>query len=428
MRRLWSVPGAALAVSWLILLGPGWAHGAQPQASNGGPGAGSESRSRPLGFLLTHAGRELEAEAKAVAVPTPENARNWLRTLTAEPHVAGTPADYKTAVFVRDKLREWGWKADLEELEVLLNYPAASPTLSIRRPVKKDIALDEAPVATDKDSASSAAFGAFNGYGTSGAAAGQIVYANYGRPEDYAALEKTGVDVKDKLVLVRYGEIFRGLKVRNAQKRGVKGLLIYSDPAEDGYAKGDIYPLGPFRPGSAIQRGSVQFLSLGPGDPSTPFGPSTKDAKRIPFSPDAGFPIGEFPGSDSGHHLPEVMGDRDWLEPCGLLRDHSILALSYDAAHEILKLLAGPTVPSGWQGGLPLAYHLGPGPAEAEMWDHHGLPGPQDLECDRDDPRHGRAGSLDHDWQSPRCMGLWCRRPRKRNGCDPGDVPRWGPR
>ena len=172
------------------------------------------------------------------------SARKWLRILTAEPHVAGTPADYKTAIFVRDKLREWGWKAELAELEVLLNYPLADrpPSLEIQRPFHKALNLDEAPISTDKDSASTAAFGAFNGYGVSGDASGQVIYANYGRPEDYQALEKLGIDVKGKIVLARYGGLFRGLKVLNAQKRGAKGILIYSDPADDGYAKGDVYP------------------------------------------------------------------------------------------------------------------------------------------------------------------------------------------
>ena len=160
-----------------------------------------------------------------------------------------------------------------------------SAALAIERPIAKKLSLDEAPVATDKDSASSAAFGAFNGYGVSGAASGQVVYVNYGRPEDYVAIEKMGIDVKGKIVLVRYGSLFRGLKVRNAQKRGAAGILIFSDPADDGFAKGDVYPHGRFRPGSAIQRGSVQFLSLGPGDPSTPFGPSVKGAKRLPIDP-----------------------------------------------------------------------------------------------------------------------------------------------
>ena len=300
-------------------------------------------------------------------MPTPENARKLLHILTAEPHVAGTPADHKTAVFVRDKLREWGWQAEIAELEVLLNYPAGHPSLQIVRPVAKNISLDEAPLATDKDSASSAAFGAFHGYGVSGDAYGQVVYANLGRPEDFEALEKMGIEIKGKIVLARYGGLFRGLKVRNAQTRGAVGILIFSDPADDGFAKGDVYPHGPYRPGTAIQRGSVQFLSLGPGDPSTPFGPSVAGAKRLPFDQENGFAL-----ETKAPFQPTNSLVADWEKTTGLKRDEYFatipcLPLSYESAQEILKLLAGPNVPSGWQGGLPLAYHVGPGPAEVNM-------------------------------------------------------------
>ena len=200
-----------------------------------------------------------------------------------------------------------------------------------------------------------------------------MVYANYGRPDDFAALEKMGIDVKDKIVLVRYGELFRGLKVWNAQKRGAKGILIFSDPADDGYAKGDVYPNGRFRPGSAIQRGSVQFLSLGPGDPSTPFGPSVKGAKRIPLSKRQLTEEVVHPTTcRSPDSFPPCLDDADWEKQTGLKLVDTIaiipsLPISYDTAHEILKVLAGPNVPSGWQGGLPLAYHVGPGPAEVRL-------------------------------------------------------------
>jgi N-acetylated-alpha-linked acidic dipeptidase len=302
--------------------------------------------------------------------PTPENARKWLRTLTAEPHVAGTPADYKTAVFVRDRLQEWGWKAGLVSYEVLLNYPIGKPSLQIDRPLVKRLELEEAPLPVDKDSASSNAFGAFHGYGTSGNASGQVVYVNYARPEDFTALEKLGIAVKDKIVLARYGGNFRGLKVLNAQKHGARGILIYSDPADDGYAKGDVYPAGPFRPGSAIQRGSVQFLSLGPGDPSTPRGPSVKNADRLPIDSVYGFPrdfaANALKAVDSFHP------GKDWEAKTGLKREDYFatipsLPISYDTAREIFQVLAGPNVPSGWQGGLPMAYHVGPGPAEVQF-------------------------------------------------------------
>ncbi|HMB07912.1 MAG TPA: PA domain-containing protein, partial [Isosphaeraceae bacterium] len=193
-----------------------------------------EAPSPPLGFAPESRAAEAKAEAFALAIPTPESARTWLRTLTEDPHVAGTPADRKTALFVRDKLREWGWQADLAEYEVLLNYPAGKPELSLVRPTEEVLPLLEAPIPSDKDSASPDAFPAFHGYGVSGDVTGQVVYANYGRPEDFAALDRLGIDVKDKVVLVRYGEQFRGLKVRSAQKRGATGILIYSDPADDG--------------------------------------------------------------------------------------------------------------------------------------------------------------------------------------------------
>ena len=320
----------------------------------------------PLGFTPASRAEQARAEALAIATPTPENARSWLRTLTEEPHAAGTFADKKTALFVFDKLKEWGWQVDMAEYEVLLNYPAKPPTLALIQPNNRILSLVEDSNLADKDSASPDAFPAFHGYGVSGTAQGQVVYANHGRPEDYATLEKLGVDVRDKIVLVRYGEIFRGLKVRNAQKRGAKGILIFSDPADDGYGRGDVYPNGPFRSGSSLQRGSVQFLSLGPGDPSTPNGPSLRGAKRLPFHPFNGFPIEVGDGSSSSTNK------KLWEKETGLIRDDyyaSIpsLPISYDAARPILEALGGPNVPAGWQGGLPFAYHVGPGPAEVSF-------------------------------------------------------------
>lgn len=328
----------------------------------------------PLGFAPTSRESHARAEAQALGVPTPENARAWLRTLTAEPHAAGTPADYKTALFVRDKLREWGWQADLAEYEVLLNYPVSlsrppdtvSPYLKLVLPKSKSLPLREAANPADKDSADPTAFPAFHGYGVSGQVKGKVVYANYGQPEDFATLDRMGIDVKGKVVLVRYGAIFRGLKVRNAQKRGAKGVLIFSDPADDGFAKGDVYPNGPFRPGTAIQRGSVQFLSLGPGDPSTPDGPSVKGAKRLPFDERNGFTL------KRENDDPNTMSVAQWEEATGLKRDDYFasipsLPIPYDAARPILEVLGGPNVPAGWQGGLPLPYHVGPGPAEVDF-------------------------------------------------------------
>ena len=237
----------------------------------------------------------------------------------------------------------------------------SNPFLELILPEKKTLPLVEAANPADKDSASPDALPAFHGYGVSGDVTGQVVYVNYGQPEDFATLDRLGVDVKGKIVLARYGAIFRGLKVRNAQKRGAKGILIYSDPGDDGFAKGDVYPRGPYRPGSALQRGSVQFLSLGPGDPSTPNGPSVKGAKRLPIDPFYGFPTAAVAGAVE-----------EWEKETRLKREDYFanipsLPISYDAARPILEALGGPNVPTGWQGGLPLAYHVGPGPAEVHF-------------------------------------------------------------
>ena len=325
----------------------------------------------PLGFRPATRAGQLKAEAHALGVPTPESARAWLRALTEEPHVAGTRADYRTAHFVRDKLREWGWKAELVEYEVLLNYPKQSPLLKLVRPVDKTLTLIETPNPADKDSASPAAFPAFHGYGVSGSVSGQVVYANFGRPEDFATLDRMGIEVRDKIVLVRYGEIFRGLKVRNAQKRAAKGILIYSDPGDDGYARGDVYPNGPYRPASSIQRGSVQFLSLGPGDPSTPNGPSVKGAKRLPWDRANGFTLRDETVVEPSSKE-KLLSVDDWEKLTGLKREDYFatipsLPISYEAAEPILEALGGQNVPPGWQGGLPLAYHVGPGPAEVQF-------------------------------------------------------------
>jgi N-acetylated-alpha-linked acidic dipeptidase len=316
-----------------------------------------------LGFAPGSRAGQLEAEARALAVPTPRSARNWLRTLTAEPHAAGTEADRRTAEFVRDRLKEWGWSVEIVPYEVLLNHPVVPSTVEILRPSRSVLDIEEQPVATDKDSANSHAYPAFNGYGASGTAQGQVVYVNYARPEDFDALEKLGISVRDKIVLARYGSLFRGLKVLNAQKRGAKGILIYSDPGDDGYAKGDVYPAGPFRPESSVQRGSVQFLSLGPGDPSTPRGPSTAGADRLPIDALNGFPL-------------DGEAREAWERSTGLKRDEYYAAIpslpiGYGPAQKILKLLAGPNVPDGWQGGLPLAYHVGPGPVELRLTVHN---------------------------------------------------------
>jgi N-acetylated-alpha-linked acidic dipeptidase len=296
----------------------------------------AEQHGSRLGFFPESREAQDRGEEAMLATPTPQQSRTRLRKLTEEPHVAGTEGGRAVAEEMRDRFREFGLEADLVSYHVLLNYPE-SASLKLVEPEEIELSLFEEGHPGDKDSFSRDAFPAFHGYGASGTASAQVVYANYATDEDFRTLEDLEIRVEGRIVLARYGRVFRGLKVREAQKHGAIGVILYSDPFDDGYMKGDVYPDGPMRPPSAIQRGSVQFLSEGPGDPQTPGVASTKNAKRIPRRDLEGIP-----------HIPSV-------------------PISYGEAEKILRRLAGPRVPDAWQGGLPFAYHLGPGPAKVSL-------------------------------------------------------------
>ena len=296
-----------------------------------GPG-GARIGDGLTGFRPGDVAAELAREAEAVAVIRPDSLRRDLRLLTEEPHVAGTPADLANAEFVRQRLAAYGWDARLVAIPVWLNYPRVT-RIELVEPRPETLAVREQGAMWDKDSHSAAAFDAFHGYAASGEVGAQVVYANYGDVDDFQKLRALGIELRGRIALVRYGRIFRGLKVRNAENAGLAGVLIYSDPADDGWAVADPYPRGPGRPADAIQRGSVQYLSEAPGDPSTPGWPSTAGGRRL---------------------KPEQMR--------GVPRIPS-LPLAYAEARKILVALDGPQAPRGWQGALPFTYHVGPGPA-----------------------------------------------------------------
>ncbi|MBI4474992.1 MAG: M28 family peptidase [Acidobacteria bacterium] len=291
-------------------------------------------------LLTTYAQQQSPTAAQAEKVmldtPSPERARQWLMALTEEPHVAGTPAEQKVAEWVRDRFKEFGLDVEMIQYNVFLNHPK-KVSLRMTVPREENLSLKEDVYPQDKDSIPDGQFPAFHGYGASGKAAGQIVYVNYGSPADFERLRSMGISVAGRIVLVRYGGAFRGLKVKEAQDRGAAGVLIYSDPADDGYMKGDVYPDGPMRPASAIQRGSVLFLSHVPGDPSTPGYASTATARRLTRS--------------QMENVPNIPS----------------LPISYREAEKLLRQLGGTRVPDAWQGGLPFAYHIGPGVAAVEM-------------------------------------------------------------
>ena len=263
------------------------------------------------------------------AVPTPRAAREHLRILTREPHIAGSKEDYDTAVYVRDQLRSYGFISELKEYDVWLNYPKTPSILELITTRRQRLNTHEAVVPGDPSTTHPKITPLFNGYAASGDVTAPIVYVNYGLPDDYDALKKIGVDVKGKIVIVRYGNSFRGVKAKVAEDNGAIGCIIYSDPADDGYMQGDVYPKGPWRPTASGQRGSVQYLFDYPGDPLTPGRPAVPGVPRL--KPEEATNLTRIPAQP----------------------------IAYDVARTILAQLKGPLRPNGFQGGLPFAYHVG---------------------------------------------------------------------
>jgi N-acetylated-alpha-linked acidic dipeptidase len=284
--------------------------------------------------------REQEIEKKFMAVPDPKLAEEHLRILTQAPHIAGSPEDKATAEYVATKFREAGLDTAIVEYKVWFNYPAeigvdvtAPEGVEMHGPRREHV--DNDPFEDDPRIVN-----AYSGMSPSGDAEADVVYANYGSPEDFDKLKEMKVDVRGKIVVVRYGENFRGVKAFVAQERGASGVIIYSDPKDDGYYRGDAYPKGPWRPASAVQRGSIGFMFQFPGDPTTPgvaSTPSLPDSKRV--SP------------AESEQMPKI----------------PVTPLSYADASPILEHLAGPPSPREWQGALPFTYHVGPGPAKVRM-------------------------------------------------------------
>lgn len=292
------------------------------------------------GFYPESLAGQQKFEKQFLAVPDPKLAEEHLRILTAEPHIASSPEDHKTAEYVAKKFREAGLETEIVEYRVWMNMPAEI-SVDIKAPKMPHTRVPTPErVSQDPFQSDSRVVTAFNGYAPSGDAEGEVVYANYGRPEDFKKLDELKIDVRGKIVLVRYGENYRGVKPYIAQQRGAAGVIIYSDPIDDGYFKGDAYPKGPWRPETAVQRGSVKFMFKYPGDPTTPGIASTVN---LP---------------DSSRVAPQLAAD---------LPKIPTTPLSYGDARPIMENLAGPETPREWQGALPFTYHIGPGPARVHM-------------------------------------------------------------
>ncbi|WP_158883856.1 transferrin receptor-like dimerization domain-containing protein [Rhodanobacter sp. L36] len=290
-----------------------------------------------LGFSAANAAAQRSLEQRFDAQLDPADLRAWLKQMSSEPNQVGSPHDKANAEFMLAKFREWGWDAHIETFDVL--YPTPKKVaLELLGPKPYMALLNEPEVAGDATSAiRDGALPPYNIYGGDGDVSATLVYANYGMPDDYKELARRGIDVRGKIVLTRYGGGWRGLKPKLAQQHGAIGCLIYSDPHEDGYAQGDVYPKGGWRPAQGVQRGSVADMQVYPGDPLTPGIGSTPGAKRLA------------------------------LKDATTLLKIPVLPISYGDATPLLQSLTGPVAPQGWRGALPLTYHIGPSTAKVHM-------------------------------------------------------------
>jgi N-acetylated-alpha-linked acidic dipeptidase len=303
------------------------------------PIQGKWSEDRIEGFTGNGSKEERQLEAALKKLADPKVYEKHLRFLTAEPHIAGTERNYELAVHVRDKFKEFGLEdVELVEYQVLLSYPK-DIVVEMIEPVSFKATLREDGYPVDQDSFNEQVSIGFNAYSASGEVTAPVVYAHGGNPEDYDRLLELGVDIKGKIALVRYSEpySYRGFKALTAQRRGAAGLLIYSDPKDDGYLRGEVFPDGPWGPESHIQRGGIPFDFIVPGDPLTPGWASIPGARRL--------------RPEESEILPKIMA----------------VPLSHKEARPLLENLAGPAGPPEWQGGLPFSYHVGPGPAKVHL-------------------------------------------------------------
>jgi N-acetylated-alpha-linked acidic dipeptidase len=286
-----------------------------------------------LGFTLDTSDRERTLERQFDSLIRNDDLLDWMKRLSARPHHLGSAYDKDNAEFMAGLFRSWGYDTTIESFDVLFPTPKTR-ILEMTAPSRFTAKLDEPALKEDATSGQkSEQLPIYNAYSTNGDVTAQLVYANYGTQADYDELARRAIDVRGKIVIVRYGGIFRGVKPKIAFERGAVGCIIYSDPRDDGYYAGDVYPAGAFRPDDGAQRGSVADLPLYPGDPLTPGVGSTTDVKRID------------------------------IKDAGTITKIPVLPISYADALPLLRSLNGPVAPETWRGALPLTYHLGAGPA-----------------------------------------------------------------
>jgi N-acetylated-alpha-linked acidic dipeptidase len=296
------------------------------------------STDRPLlGFTAANAAKEYALESQFDSKLNRDDLRAWMKRLSARPHHLGSPYDRQNAEFIASLFRSWGYDTAIEEFQVLFPSPRTR-LLEMVEPQHLTARISEPALKEDATSdQSSEQLPVYNAYSIDGEVTGQLVYVNYGVPRDYEELERRGIDMKGKIAIARYGGSWRGIKPKVAAEHGAIGCLIYSDPRDDGYAQGDVYPAGAYRNEWGAQRGSVMDMPTYPGDPLTPGIGATASAKRL---------------------------DRSEVQTFTKI---PVMPISYGDALPLLRALGGPVAPPDWRGALPITYHLGPGPAKVHL-------------------------------------------------------------
>ena len=290
-----------------------------------------------LGFSTEHASDERALEQRFDNALNAADQRDWMQRMASEPNQVGSAHDKANAQFMLQQFRAWGWDADIETFSVLYPTPKRI-ALQMIAPTRFTAKLREPTVKGDRTSGNTAAgLPPYNAYGADGDVTGELVYINYGTQDDYKELDRRGISVQGKIVIARYGGGWRGLKPKLAHEHGAIGCLMFSDPRDDGYFKGDAYPLGGWRPADGVQRGSVADLTLYSGDPLTPGVGATADAKRLPIA------------------------------EASTITKIPVLPISYADAQPLLAAIGGPLAPESWRGALPITYHFGPGPAKVHL-------------------------------------------------------------
>ncbi len=307
--------------------------GAQPNAQ----GADTPGPRPLLGFDAASSAAQLAVEARFDRKLDPSQLRSWMKVMTARPHHIGSPYGKYVADYIAQEFKSWGYETTIETFHVLFPTPRTR-VVELLAPVHVRLGLDELALKEDATSAQkNEQLPTYHVYAADGDVQGPLVYVNYGVPKDYEELDRRGIDVRGKIVLVRYGGSWRGIKPKVAAEHGAVGCIIYSDPRDDGFFQGEAYPKGAFRNQWSAQRGSVMDLPVATGDPLTPGVAATHAAKRL---------------------------DR---KDAPTLMKIPVLPISWGDALPLLKALGGPVAPTDWRGALPVTYHIGPGPAVLHM-------------------------------------------------------------